>query len=133
MWNKFDNEAIKHICKNCGSKSVKQTYSYFRRMLYNSPATFWCEILDDCAFYVANKGKNHVRLVAIAVREDMQGIGVGKKVVFRLLERLSGAGLSTLTFRTSIDEDAQYFWLKMGAKIMDVKGSDYEMQIKIVK
>lgn len=40
---------------------------------------------------------------------------------------------SALKFRTPINEEAQFFWLKMGAKIIDVKGTDYEMQIKIIK
>ena len=29
-------------------------------------------------------------------------------------------------------ENAQFFWLKQGARIMDVKGEDYEMEIKIL-
>lgn len=44
---------------------------------------------------------------------------------------MAEAGVDTLTFRTSMYEDAQHFWLKQGAKIMDVKGDDYEMQLKI--
>lgn len=130
----YNGKLIHDICYNCGSVSVKNAYPYFRRMLYNSPDTFWCEVLDDGkAFYIANKAKQHVRLIAIAVKQDYQGKRFGEEALFRLLSRVTQAGLDTLTFRTSQHESAQYFWLKQGAKIMDVKGEDYEMQIKIKK
>ena len=128
-----DDKVLKDICSNCGSLSIKKTYPYFRRMMYNSSATFWCEVLDDKAFYVANKARNHVRLIAIAVKSEYQKQGIGEKVLFRLLHRVSSSGLDTLTFRTSMHENGQYFWLKQGAKIMDVNGEDYEMQIKLIK
>lgn len=129
----YDEKVIKDICYNCGSDSVKHAYPYFRKMLYNSPRTFWCEILDDKAFYVANKAKTHARLIAIAVKEEHQGKNIGREALYRLLYRLSQAGLSKLTFRTSRRENAQYFWLKTGARIMDVKGDDYEMEITLKK
>lgn len=132
-WKEYDEKVVKDICYHCGSISIKKTYPYFRRMKFNSPNTFWCEVLDDYGFYVANKGKKHVRLVAIAVREDMQRHGIGKKILSRLLLRTSLAGLSLLTLRTSKHENGRFFWLKQGAKIMDVNGEDYEMQIKLIK
>ncbi len=126
-----DDKVLKDICYHCGSESIKNTYPFFRRMIYYSPDKCWCEVLDDKAFYFANRAKDHVRLIAIAVKEEYQHQNIGKEVLYRLLQRLSSAGLDTLTLRTSMHENAQYFWLKQGARIMDVKGEDYEMQIKL--
>ena len=41
------------------------------------------------------------------------------------------AGLYKLTFRTPIDEEAQNFWLHVGATITGLKDNDYEMEINI--
>lgn len=46
-------------------------------------------------------------------------------------ERMKQAGLYKLTFRTPIVEEAQGFWLHIGARIIDVKGEDYEMELTI--
>lgn len=128
-----DDNVLKDICYNCGSASVKGTYPFFRRMMYYSQGNYWCEILDDKAFYFASRARKHVRLIAIAVKQEHQLQKIGEKVLFRLLQRVSLAGLDTLTLRTSMHENGQYFWLKQGARIMDVKGDDYEMEIKIIK
>jgi GNAT superfamily N-acetyltransferase len=72
-----------------------------------------------------------VRLVEIAVRSLYQGQGIGREVLLRLLSRMKMAGLYKLSFRTPIAEEAQYFWLHMGARIVDVKGDDYEMELTI--
>jgi len=100
-------------------------------MLHRSPGTFWSEVYDCRAFYVANRCKNHVRLVEIAVRNDSKGQGIGKKVLFRLLSQMKRAGLYKLTFRTPIAEEAQDFWLHVGATITGLKDDDYEMEITI--
>ena len=91
----------------------------------------WCELFGDQSFYFATVARTHIRLIGIAVKDDCKGQGLGKAALYRLLQRMAAVGIDTLTFRTSMHEDAQHFWLKQGAKIMDVKGDDYEMQLKI--
>lgn len=125
----LDDKCVKDICYNCGSKSLKATYPFFRRAMYYGK--YWCEVYDAQAFYFATVARNHIRLIGIAVKDDCKGQGIGKATLYRLLQRMAEAGVDTLTFRTSMHEDAQHFWLKQGAKIMDVKGDDYEMQLKI--
>lgn len=137
MWNETDynDKAVKEICYNCGSKTAKQSYNFFRRMDYITGSKVWSKVWSKdgvpVAFFYASRCKDHVRLIEIAVRSDYQGKGIGRKLLFRLLRQMKECELDTLTFRTPINEDAQYFWLKMGAKIIDVKGSDYEMELKI--
>lgn len=126
-----DDKLLKEICCNCGSNAVKGAYAYFRTAEYYCKDRCWCEVVDNDAFYFATKARNHVRLLAIAVRTNRQGEGLGKVVLYRLLRRMKHEGVYTLTFITSMAESAQSFWLNQGAKIMDVKGTDYEMQIKI--
>lgn len=131
MWTGYNDAVVKDICYNCGSQISRRTYAYFRTMLHRSPGTFWSEVYDGRAFYVANRCKNHVRLVEIAVRNDSKGQGIGKKVLFRLLSQMKRAGLYKLTFRTPIAEEAQDFWLHVGATITGLKDDDYEMEITI--
>ena len=40
-------------------------------------------------------------------------------------------GIDTFKFRTNQNEEAINFWLAQGAKIVDVNGNDYEMELKI--
>lgn len=131
MWRAYDDKIAKQICYDCGSPVSKAAYNYFRRMLYTSGDKVWSELYGDQALYFATRGKSHVRLIEIAVRSRYQGRGFGKEVLFRLLSRMKAAGLYKLTFRTPIVEEAQKFWLHIGARIVDVKGADYEMELTI--
>lgn len=128
-----DKQAIHDICFDCGSKCMKDTFGYLNLMYFRFPDNVVAEILDNKAFYVARKAKNHWRLIGIAVKKQHQGEKLGKTALFRLLYRLRKAGLDTLTLRTSMQEEAKFFWLKIGARIIDVNGGDYEMEIKLKK
>lgn len=131
MWRAYDERIAKQVCYDCGSPVSKRTYPFFRRMLYTSGDKVWSELYGDQALYFATKARDHVRLIEIAVRTPYQGTGLGRKMLFRLLSRMKAAGLYKLTFRTPIAEEAQKFWLHLGARIMDVKGEDYEMELTI--
>ena len=137
MWNEqnYNDEFVKDICYNCGSKTAKQSYNFFKRMNYVTGGKVWSKVWSKdglpIAFYYANRCKDHVRLIEIAVRSEYHGEGIGRKLLYRLLQQMKESGIDTLTFRTPINEDAQHFWFKMGAKIIDVKGNDYEMKLKI--
>lgn len=137
MWmeSEFDDKLVKEICYNCGSKTAKQSYNFFRRMNYVTGGKVWSKVWSKdgkpVAFYYASRCKDHVRLIEIAVRIEYQGHGIGRKLLFRLLRQMKENSIETLTFRTPINENAHSFWLKMGAKIIDVKGKDYEMELKI--
>lgn len=41
------------------------------------------------------------------------------------------AGIDTFKFRTNQNEDAIKFWTAQGARIVDVNGNDYEMELII--
>lgn len=131
----YDDKAVKDICYNCGSKVAKQSYNYFRRMHFVTGGKVWSKVWSKgetpVAFYYASRCRDHVRLIEIAVREDYHKRGIGKFALLDLLSRMKQAGLYKLTFRTPIVEEAQGFWLHVGARIMDVKGDDYEMELTI--
>lgn len=135
MESEYDDKLVKEICYNCGSKTAKQSYNFFRRMNYVTGGKVWSKVWSKdgkpVAFYYASRCKDHVRLIEIAVRIEYQGQGIGRKLLFRLLRQMKENSIETLTFRTPINENAHSFWLKMGAKIIDVKGKDYEMELKI--
>ena len=127
----YNDAAVRDICYNCGSSVAKQSYNYFRRLDYITGSKVWSKGDTPVAFYYANRCRYHVRLIEIAVRKKYQGTGMGRKVLFDLLARMKQNGLYKLTFRTPMNEDAHNFWLHLGAKIVDVKGNDYEMEITI--
>lgn len=139
MVSDYNDSAIKTICYDCGSKVAKQSYNYFRRANYRAgqaKSTVWCKVWykedgTPVALYYAYKCRTHARLVEIAVRTEYKRQGIGKMALFDLLTRMKQAGLYKLTFRTPINEEAQNFWLQIGARIVDVKGEDYEMEITI--
>lgn len=137
MWSEidYDDNLVKDICYNCSSKKAKQSYNFFRRMHYVTGGKVWSKVWSKdetpVAFYYATQCKDHIRLIEIAVRSEYQNKGIGGKLLSRLLLQMKESGIDTLTFRTPTNETAQYFWLKMGAKIIDIKGDDYEMELKI--
>jgi len=131
MWRPYDSTIAKGICYDCGSPVSKAAYNYFRAAIHNAPGKVWSEMYGDKALYFATIAKDHARLIEIAVRSSEQGRGIGKKVLFRLLSRMKASRLYKLTFRTPISEEAQYFWLHLGARIVDVKQDDYEMELTI--
>lgn len=131
----YDEKAVKEICYNCGSPVAKRSYNYFRRLHYVTGGKVWSKVWSKgetpIAFYYASRCRDHVRLIEIAVREDYHKRGIGKMVLFDLLSAMKHAGLYKLTFRTPIVEEAPNFWLHVGARIVDVKGEDYEMELTI--
>ena len=131
MWAAYDEKTAHDIYYASNSPVTKRTYTFFRAMLYRSGDKVWSEIYDGKAMYFATRARDHVRLIGIAVRYEYQGQGMGKVVLFRLLSRMKRNNLYKLTFRTPIVEDAQSFWLHLGAKIVDVNGDDYEMVLTI--
>jgi ribosomal protein S18 acetylase RimI-like enzyme len=137
----YDDQKVKDICYNCGSKVSKQSYNYFRRMHYVTGGKVCSKVWSKeeeqgggaVAFYYASRCRDHVRLIEIAVREEYQGQGWGRKALLDLLSRMKAEGLYKLTFRTPIDERAADFWLHVGARITGLKGNDYEMEITITQ
>lgn len=131
----YDDKAVKDICYHCGSKVAKKSYNYFRRIDYVTGSKVWSKVWSKgdtpIAFYYASRCRDHVRLIEIAVREEYHKRGIGRMVLLDLLSHMKQAGLYKLTFRTPIVEEAQGFWLHIGARIMDVKGEDYEMELTI--
>ena len=131
----YTDKAVKEICYRCGSTVAKHSYNYFRRMHYVTGGKVWSKVWSKgdtpVAFYYASRCRDHVRLIEIAVVEEFHKQGIGKMVLFDLLSSMKAAGLYKLTFRTPIVEEAQKFWLHMGARIVDVKGADYEMELTI--
>ena len=46
----YNGQLAHDICYGCGSKSMKNTFAYFRMMQHNSPQTFWCEFEGQDGF-----------------------------------------------------------------------------------
>lgn len=128
---KYDKEIIKDICKNCGSKNVKSTYSYLDVMNYHSKDKFRCEIIDNSAFFAGLIGKEHFRLIETAVKEDSQRKGYGTAIMIRMKKLCKENNLNKITLRTSKEETAVEFFKKNGGVIIGEKGNDFEMEIKV--
>ena len=78
--SKADIQLLESICKESGSKAVAKERAYIRRVIWetqNHPDDLWCEIYNDCAFWMAVKRKNYVRSVFTVVRADKHKQGIG--------------------------------------------------------
>lgn len=130
-----DIQLLESICKNSGSKAVAKERAYIRRVLWETsqhPENLWCEIYDDCAFWMAVKRKNYVRSVFTVVREDMHKRGIGELLHRRSLRRCMAEGIALLRMRTSMSEHAIDYWTqKHNATIVGVNGNDYELEFRI--
>ncbi len=137
MWvvSGYDDKKVKEICYNCNSKTAKQSYNYFRRIHFVTKGKVWSKVWSKngvpIAFYYATQSRDHIRLIEIAVHQDHQKKGYGRKVLFDLLTEMKKQKYTKLTFRTPINEDACEFWLHIGATITGIKGDDYEMELNI--
>ncbi len=139
-WRQFDRNSradlklIERICRESGSRAVAAHAAYLRTAIWQTaahPENLWCEIADDVAFYMCRRCRAHVRGVDTAVLSEYHGTGYGRALHERRLARMRAAGIGLFTFRTSRDNSALGFWLHMGARIMDVVGGDYEMEIRL--
>ena len=127
----YDKALVKEICKNCGSKNVKNTYSYLDVANYQAKDKFICESIDDCCFFAGIVCKKHFRLIEIAVKEEAQRKGYGTALLLRLKKICREKGLQKITFRVAKDETAVNFYKKKGGVIAGEKGTDYEMEMKL--
>lgn len=141
MWRKFDRNNIddvkllERLCKESGSASVAKEAAYIRRAIWltkDKPQNLWCEIYDNLGFYMCTQCKSHVRGILTVVHKEHQGKGLGKIINDRRLQRMYKEGIDTFKFRTNINEKAIDFWVRQGAKIVGLKGNDYEMELKII-
>ncbi len=127
----YEEKAVKEICWNCGSPEAKKSFNYFRRIHYLTQGKVWSKEDTPVAFYYAMRCHEHCRLIEIAVRKEFQGRGIGRTILFALLLQMKTANLRRLTFRTPMSENAKFFWMHMGARILDVKQNDFEMELNI--
>ena len=141
MWREFNRNSmedirlLESICRNSGSPSVKKEAAYIRRAIYltkDKPQNLWCWIYNDCAFYMCTRCKKHIRGILTVVRADMHRKGLGRLVNNHRLVMMTRAGIDTFKFRTNQNEEAVKFWTAQGARIVDVNGNDYEMELKII-
>lgn len=99
--------------------------------LYRRGEGFWCEIVDDAAFYAGTFGKKHFRLYEMAVSKEAQGKGYGTICLERLKMLCQQRGISKITLRTSRNETAIDFWRKHGGVIVGINGEDWEVEIPL--
>lgn len=110
---------------------MKASASYMSVVRHYGGEKFWCQTLGDNAFYYGVRGKEHFRLIAIAVKEDCHGKGMATALLTHLFEKCAKEDIKTITLRTHKGGKALNFWKKIGAKIIGEKGDDYEMRIEL--
>ena len=119
------------ICYDCGSNSLKKTNAYLRlAAFYGGKDKFYCDILEDYAFFAAIRNKTHVRLIGIAVRKEYQGNGIGLALLKYEIAKICSFGLHEMTFRTSVAENAINWWKNVGAHKVRREQGDWVMSLK---
>ena len=140
VWRPFsrtrpgDIRLLERICRESGSESVRRHAAFLRTAVWQTkdrPDRLWCEILNDAAFYMCVRCRGHVRGVDTVVMERYHGRGWGRALHARRVARMVAAGIPLFRFRTNRDNSALGFWLKQGARIVDVNGDDYEMELRV--
>jgi GNAT superfamily N-acetyltransferase len=124
-----DKEEVKKICFSCGSKSIENTYNYFRTACFYSGNNVLAEIIDGIGLYFALRCKHHVRLIALAVSSQYQWKGYGKLLHERLKGRVNAYGLRKITIRTEPEGSQMMFLTAQGYKEQRKKGHDIEMEL----
>lgn len=105
----LDENIVKVVSKNCGSKTLKETCEYFRRLKFYSKEKFWGLTVDGIAFMFGTFAKDHFRLAGIAVLSECQNLGYGKLMLSLLFQECINRGVYKITFRTPKSEKS-YIW-----------------------
>ena len=121
--------SIKKICDTCGNDTVKKCFGFFRAMDYRNKDKYLSYVFDEKAFYVAMEGKDHIRLIVIAVDKESQGRGLGKMALNHLKQLARLKGKHKITLKTEMDKPAFEWWLKQGARVVKKNNSEVEMEI----
>lgn len=130
--NPEDLLQAKSICTNCGSKSVKNGWSYMRLIHFRNPEACRISLYPEIGFWFGLVSRTHFRLIEFAIHKDRQGKGYGRLMYAELCEYLRSVGLSKITLRTSMYEPAINFWEKVAdAKVVGMKKDDYELEINL--
>ena len=128
---RFDIKAIKEIAKASGSPTLPQETGYLERAKFYAGRKFRCEMYGDICFYAGTIGKKHFRLIEIAVRQEEQGKGYGRRMMKRLIFMCRKNGIEKITLRANRSESAVDFYKRFGGRITGIKGDDYEMEIPL--
>lgn len=123
IWRPFrrdsrdDLRLLERICRESGSESVRKHAAFLRTAIWQTkdrPDVLWCEILNECAFYMARRCRTYLRGIDTVVMERCHGQGLGRALCERRFARMLAAGIYVFKFRTSRDNSALGFWQKMG-------------------
>lgn len=127
----FKFEKINQIARASGAESVKDAANWLRVPFCRGWANFFCEIVDDVAFYAGTFEKKHFRLYEMAVSKEAQRKGYGTICLERLKRLCQQRGIAKITLRTSRNETAIDFWRKHGGVIVGINGEDWEVEIPL--
>ena len=128
--SKEDWQIVHDICYGCKSESVKNTYNYIRAAQYYGGKKFVLDIFDDHAFFCGIRNTKHLRVICIAVKEEAQRNGIGRKILLYEMKKAAVAAIHEITLRTSQKEEGVRFWLAQGAIFTGRQGEDWVMRIR---
>lgn len=126
-----DNNLVRKVSKACGANSLKNASSWLHFIKFRAKERFWAVSVDDVAFLFGSFSRNHFRLAELAVEKNNQRKGYGRFMLSLLFEECLKRNIYSVTFRTSMDEDAYLWYQRLGAKITGTKQNDYEMRFNI--
>lgn len=124
----FDEKALYRIAKESGNEQLKRDVKYMR-LIFRSGKKCVAERFEDKAFWMGYHNKDHLRLVGIGVRKDLQRNGFGRFMLQRVKLYSKGAGYKKVLTRTF---DGVDFYMKWGgARITGMKDDDFLMEMDI--
>lgn len=121
---------LKEIVKNCGSKSVKNSFSFVGLLKYRK-ADLRVLAIENVGFLAFVKCKTHINIYEFAITKEEQRKGPGRKLMDEAINFCESNNLDTVKLRAMKSEPFYNFYLKYGFQIVDEKGEDYLFELNL--
>lgn len=124
----FDDVAIKRIATAAKSKQAYKDVGFAKRNSMTGKGNYHVEWIEGVSFCIANKNKEHVRLIGMATAEEYKHHGYAHFLLQRLICQAIKGGYARITTRTLT---GAVFYARHGFKVVGTKGGDYLMELAL--
>ena len=125
---RWDEGACKQIAKESGVAQTIKDVSFARFLFHHSKKSYILMKRGEF-FLLGNIKRDALRIIGIAVIKELQGKGIGRKLLNRAKYDAMRLGLKKLETRSTSGKD---FYLKNGFEIIDIyNNGDLKFEFKL--
>ena len=121
---------LKEIVKSCGSRSVKDSFSFVGLLKYRK-ANVNILAIENVGFLAFVRCKSHINIYEFAIAKEEQRKGFGKKLMDEAILYCRVNDIGTVKLRAIKSEPFYNFYLKYGFQIVGEKGEDYLFEMNL--